>query len=206
MRDLLELCEIQIKLITGEAVIQHVTENNVMPVKSSYSGFRKRSKSMFDTVLALRKILRWEGGYVNDPDDSGGETIFGISRRSWPNLNLWSLLDEYKSIGMRKDRMENNVFELSKGEILSVYNTYLEAANQIDCPDQDFYTGVAAFIVNAGKGHVDRLLALSDPEQIKTYILNHYRRVISKSPKKSKYKRGWTRRLQDTFNDERMVI
>lgn len=28
-------------------------------------------------------ILRWEGGYVNDPDDSGGETNRGITVAAW---------------------------------------------------------------------------------------------------------------------------
>lgn len=31
-------------------------------------------------------ILENEGGYVNDPDDPGGETNFGISKRSYPDL------------------------------------------------------------------------------------------------------------------------
>jgi lysozyme family protein len=29
-----------------------------------------------------------EGGYSNDPDDPGGETKFGISKRSYPNLDI----------------------------------------------------------------------------------------------------------------------
>jgi hypothetical protein len=33
-------------------------------------------------------ILRWEGGYVNDPRDLGGETKYGISKRSYPSLNI----------------------------------------------------------------------------------------------------------------------
>jgi lysozyme family protein len=36
-------------------------------------------------------ILRHEGGYVNDRDDPGGETKFGISKRSYPNLDIKNL-------------------------------------------------------------------------------------------------------------------
>jgi lysozyme family protein len=36
---------------------------------------------------------RWEGGYVNHPNDPGGETIMGISRRAHPKWEGWSLVD-----------------------------------------------------------------------------------------------------------------
>jgi lysozyme family protein len=34
----------------------------------------------FDT--AFQRLIGHEGGYVNDPRDPGGETKYGISRRS----------------------------------------------------------------------------------------------------------------------------
>lgn len=40
-----------------------------------------------DFRTAIDRVLKIEGGYVNDPKDPGGETIFGISRRSFPNFN-----------------------------------------------------------------------------------------------------------------------
>ena len=30
-------------------------------------------------------ITRWEGGYSNHPDDSGGETCYGITKKYFPN-------------------------------------------------------------------------------------------------------------------------
>lgn len=41
----------------------------------------------FMTCVGLL-IQRIEGGYVNDPNDPGGETNFGISKRSYPNLDI----------------------------------------------------------------------------------------------------------------------
>ena len=43
----------------------------------------------FDQVFD--KLISHEGGYVNDPHDPGGETKFGISKRSYPALDIASL-------------------------------------------------------------------------------------------------------------------
>lgn len=44
-------------------------------------------------------VLSWEGGYVNNPDDPGGETNFGISKKAYPDLNIKSLtLEDAKAI------------------------------------------------------------------------------------------------------------
>lgn len=36
-------------------------------------------------------ILDFEGGYVNHPNDPGGETNFGISKKAYPNLDIKNL-------------------------------------------------------------------------------------------------------------------
>ena len=36
----------------------------------------------------LDHVLAYEGGYVNHPDDPGGETNLGISRRSYPEEDI----------------------------------------------------------------------------------------------------------------------
>lgn len=44
--------------------------------------------------LLIDRILGHEGGYVNDPADPGGETKWGISKRSYPHLNIAALSRE----------------------------------------------------------------------------------------------------------------
>ena len=39
----------------------------------------------------IEKTLDHEGGYVNDPKDSGGETKFGISKRAYPKTDIFNL-------------------------------------------------------------------------------------------------------------------
>jgi len=51
----------------------------------------------FDWIIKF--TLDAEGGYDNDPDDPGGETKYGIDKRSHPDVNIKELtLDEAKDI------------------------------------------------------------------------------------------------------------
>lgn len=50
--------------------------------------------SAFET--AYRKLEQVEGGYANDPADSGGETYKGIARKFHPEWSGWSIIDEHK--------------------------------------------------------------------------------------------------------------
>lgn len=43
----------------------------------------------FDTMFD--RLLGHEGGYVNNPSDPGGETNWGISKRSYPNVDIRKL-------------------------------------------------------------------------------------------------------------------
>lgn len=43
------------------------------------------------------------GGYTNDPDDPGGETKWGISKRAYPNLDIKNLTREAAIAIYRKD-------------------------------------------------------------------------------------------------------
>lgn len=51
---------------------------------------------MADFARAFRKTIRFEGGYVNDPDDPGGETYRGIARRHHPGWEGWPVIDAAK--------------------------------------------------------------------------------------------------------------
>lgn len=44
--------------------------------------------------IAFDRLLGHEGGYVNDPNDHGGETNWGISKRAYPHLNIADLTRE----------------------------------------------------------------------------------------------------------------
>ena len=76
--------------------------------------------------LAVTKLLAHEGGYVDDPEDPGGETKFGISKRSYPDLDIKNLTAEdaekiyyidwwlqYRYERIFNQRMVEKVFDLA---------------------------------------------------------------------------------------------
>ena len=52
---------------------------------------------------AIRAVLEWEGGYVHDENDPGGETKFGISKRQYPKLNIAKLTKDKARKIYRRD-------------------------------------------------------------------------------------------------------
>lgn len=55
----------------------------------------------FDNAVEL--ILKHEGGYVDDPRDSGGETKFGISARAYPDLDIAKLSESDAKVIYKED-------------------------------------------------------------------------------------------------------
>ena len=51
---------------------------------------------------SFTKLISSEGGYVDNPNDPGGETKFGISKRSYPDVDIKAItLDSAKAIYKR---------------------------------------------------------------------------------------------------------
>jgi lysozyme family protein len=55
----------------------------------------------FETWVAM--VLNHEGGYVCDPHDPGGETCYGISKRSYPDVDIEGLTRAEASAIYRRD-------------------------------------------------------------------------------------------------------
>jgi lysozyme family protein len=56
-----------------------------------------------DFQEALEFVLSREGHYSNDPDDPGGETKFGISKKQYPNLQIADLTRDQAAEIYRRD-------------------------------------------------------------------------------------------------------
>ena len=52
---------------------------------------------------AVDRVLRMEGGYVNDPADPGGETKYGISKRAYPAVDIAAMTEDGARAIYKKD-------------------------------------------------------------------------------------------------------
>jgi len=70
---------------------------------------------MADDVVFERtmdRVLRMEGGYVDDPADAGGATNFGISQRAYPGVDIRHLTREGALDIYRRDYWQNSGISL----------------------------------------------------------------------------------------------
>ena len=53
--------------------------------------------------LAFDRLMEHEGGYVNNPADPGGETKYGISKRSYPGEDIKAMTKERAKVIFKRD-------------------------------------------------------------------------------------------------------
>ena len=72
---------------------------------------------------ALKFVLSYEGGYVNDPNDPGGETNLGISKRAYPNEDIKALTKEKAAEIYRRDYWDScKCNELPESMAIAVFD------------------------------------------------------------------------------------
>lgn len=101
----------------------------------------------------FEKVILAEGGYVDDPDDAGGETYLGISRKNNPKWVGWSVIDDIK----KKYGTKNITSRLKKDKALTnsaklLYKqNYWDVLDLDDIPSQDIAHQLFDTCVNCGK-------------------------------------------------------
>lgn len=74
----------------------------------------------FDNIWG--HVLRAEGGYANDPNDPGGETKFGISKRAHPHLDIGSITSD-----QAKEIFKADYYDSVGGDVIMKINPGLAA-------------------------------------------------------------------------------
>lgn len=172
---------------------------------------------MADFIPAYHHILLNEGGYVNDPDDPGGETYKGVARASWPKWLGWHIIDLLKKQPNFPANLDTNL-ELRE-EIGAFY--LANFWNKLKCEEireQAVAESILDFGVNAGvatsaalaqkvvgttpdgvigpatiaainKFNPDHFIAAFAVEKIRRYLA-----IVKKRPTSKKYFQGWVER------------
>lgn len=153
----------------------------------------------FEQAVAV--VLEHEGGYVNDPEDLGGETKYGISKKTYPTTNIKDLTveqakeiywqdwwDKYKVGRISHVPLATKLFDLSINMGAARAKSLLrEALNAIEVRIQP--TGTAEITPNFAK------LVNSYPDQQKILLAFQLQAVrYYNSLKKTKYLSGWITR------------
>jgi lysozyme family protein len=164
----------------------------------------KKMKYSAQFENAFERTLGEEGGYVSDPDDPGGETKYGISKRSYPGEDIANLSMERAKEIYYRDFWTRLSLDLVRGDVAAeVFDTAVNmgraAAVQI-AQEAGNYLG-ASLKVDGQMGYLtaSALNRIASPDLLK--VLNglqlaRYVGLVRDDPQRQKYARGWLKRIQ----------
>ena len=152
---------------------------------------------------AIEYALKNEGLYSNDRDDAGGETKFGISKRSYPRLDIKNLSIEKAREIYKKDFWESQNYKNIKNEDLAIkifdlaVNVGISRANKLvqrslrsvnkKVEENGILDDITICLINESEA-TDLLSAL------KSEAAGYYRLIVSTKPNRAKYLKGWLNR------------
>ena len=143
---------------------------------------------------AFTKLLGAEGGYTCNPADPGGETNWGISKRSYPDVDIKALTQEQaKSIYMH-DYWQPCQIELLPEEVQ--YDMFDAAVNSCNGQAVKFLQKAAGVIDDGIIGTITLNACKNLPGFVLSAKFNGYRlQFMSALPAWSTFSRGWANRI-----------
>ena len=154
---------------------------------------------------AFSFMLPHEGGYVCDPNDPGGETRYGISQRTHPNLDIGNLsLDDARAIykqefwdGVGYDQLTsqliaNKLFDLSVNMGSHEAVQLLQQAC-CDCAEPVAADGHLGPLTIAAANHAQEAQLL---DSFRDRAEQFYRKLADRRPGLAKFLNGWIARAR----------
>tara|TARA_R110000824_G_scaffold345771_1_gene532459 strand:- start:5891 stop:6370 length:480 start_codon:yes stop_codon:yes gene_type:complete len=150
----------------------------------------------FEDIIEI--VLEHEGGYVNDPKDPGGETNFGIAKRSNPDVDIKNLTIEqakeiYKSKYWDKNKVEKLPEQLRHIYFDMCVNMGRGRAGKIiqraaNNRGHELVVDGALGPVTLGKINNVEL------ERVRAFRIKYYADLVTRKPDLEKFYFGWFRR------------
>jgi lysozyme family protein len=173
---------------------------------------------MADFEKAFELVIKNEGGYVNDPDDPGGETYKGVARNRNPAWSGWINVDLLKQgRGFPANCEADTALQTAVKELYQVNYWHKVRGDQID--SQAIAQSVFDFGVNAGpitsaklaqyvcgaksdgvigKKTLVKLNEMNEAlflSQFALAKLARYVNICKRNPTSRKYFYGWSKRI-----------
>ena len=151
----------------------------------------------FDEII--EQVLEHEGGYVDDPTDSGGETKYGISKRAYPDEDIKALTVEKAKELYKRDYWDRFKVDRLPDRIRHIYfdmcvnmgggratKILQEACNSKNSYKIDVDGGI-------GKNTIKASANLED-FRLRAYRVMFYAELVMKKPNQERFWVGWFRR------------
>jgi hypothetical protein len=126
-------------------------------------------------ISAVNEVIDiWEGGYVNDPHDAGGETNMGISKRSYP---------------------DEDIKNLTRDRAVEIYYRDYWVAPGIDQIDPVLRAKVFNMGVLMGPQTAKNLaVGCTTLDEYRQVCEKHFQAIVIRHPVCARYLKGWERR------------
>lgn len=172
---------------------------------------------MADFTIAFQLMIAHEGGYVNDPDDPGGETYKGVARKIHSKWNGWTTVDMLKRQTSFPANLDKDP-DLQEA-ITDFYRvTFWDKMKGDQIADQAVANSIFDFGVNAGMGtsaslaqlvigaKTDGVIGPKSIAELNAFNSEHflaaftvakiarYVSIVKKRPTSRKYFYGWVLR------------
>ena len=146
--------------------------------------------------LAISVTLDNEGGLSENPSDPGGLTNFGISQRSYPNVDIRNLTRDAAAAIYRRDfwrydavlsqPVATKLFDMS----VNMGHTAIAILQRcVSVPADGLWGPTTCAAVNTVNAAMPGLL-----DEYKMELANHYRNIVLAKPEMAQFLQGWLRR------------
>lgn len=152
---------------------------------------------------AVDIVLAHEGGYVNHPADPGGETKYGITKRSYPNEDIKNLTltrakeiyfadfwKPFKYEQIESDAVATKIFDTAVNA--GPKRAFRFAQQAVNTLGKNI--GVDGIFGNGTLAAINSVNPEAFLKAFRTIQADYYKSIVAADPSKSVFLRGWLAR------------
>lgn len=154
--------------------------------------------TLFDRCMIV--IFEHEGGYVNHPNDPGGETNYGIAKKFFPDEDIKNLTkDRAKQLYFENYWLPMNLKDIT--DDLAVLHLFDMGVNAGRSRAVKMAQGILNLVQDGLVGPITTMAINNEPAFVQQYIYKrkeYYRNLAHRKPKLKVFLKGWLNRVDNT--------